>query len=648
MIRVVLSIPLTVLADECSLFIRAIESSDSMSIGEGPILFDDVLTEMDGSDNEEVPFCDEADFCTFTQKQGTHMPESGPAAMISISCREAYESVHKLMLLPVDNAFEARASPETKFVETSETETAKSDNAAWLRVMQTKQKLLRNLGKVPGAEENNIHRWVSRRYPSTVSSSFSRLNDLLTDAVGQLSSSYPRVSSLENLRVYWVNDIVDVVDVLEESLKDHPKAITVISIFRNSDTMREFSWYISACMHYSIKERNEKILKSFLSGLSPFFFVFSYIETKIGIHYPRLYEWNQNFLLTMTHLQTPLEDVGWHISLHEGLNWFHPELLLLTDELVVWNHVMLDGGLSPPPLPDTELDPEALRAYKHHYLAGKLGASIEIALTSSDEQTRVSHMEKVALLFNYLDKREADLSSLCASHAEMLGTIVSTLENIPEPLSYQTTLSILGRCKQQLPLDVRVRTFIEPLAVNGINPELRHVWVDFEMMPMDLVTKLANLSPFTLGGSIAFSVSGSELRTSRVPGGLKTWFESTLTDIFEGLYFMPMACGKYKLTSNDSNDLRGIGRFLGLYVREGFSGSHLANYIKTCSETESVHETFFFHSRSIRRGFYDVFVEGDVERTLVNGQEVEQMLLLLDTPGMEQVFKLGSGQVFTV
>jgi hypothetical protein len=571
------------------------------------------------------PFCGDSGYCV----SHALFKESSLSLLQSISCQEAYEKTHELSLLPMNDVFQARQSPETKPVDDSAILDARADDKTWLQMNRIRKDWLRNR-KSFERRPKDLNLWMTRCYPKKLSSPFKQLERLLHDVVGQLSNSFPRVSPLENLGDSWLKKIIDTVDGLEMPLSRNSRRYEAISIFRNSDVMREFVWYMKACMHYSTKERDEKLLESFLSGLSSFFFAFSYIETKLGIHYPDMYARHQNFLVTVTNLAPPLDDATWWISFPESLSWSIPELPLLTKELVEWSHVFNDVAI-----PSPSLNSDSLRQFRIEFLSKILNGHVETAPDSPIEETTESLAKKSAYLFNYFDKENIDIASVCEEHSELLSETVSTLRNIPECISYQTTLSILGRCKPHLPLETRIAAFIEPIAVTGENGKLSHLGINLNVMPSDLVSRMAPLSPYALAGLFVVSAEDSDYSEAELPGGNERIFMDAITSIFEteDLYFRKELignCVRYKpIIDPDSTDqlemLRGIGKLLALHMRQGYPGSHLAQYLHACAADDSVSEALFLGSHYIRKGFYDVFVEGDFERALIDGSEVVRM-----------------------
>ncbi len=580
------------------------------------------------------------------------------ATVTGKSCLDAYVDVQPSQIPEVDDVWGLGMDPVTKTLTERDLDLSRADDEQWIRIRKIMRQTIAGTLRRIDRREAELDRWDARLDSSPDKFTINQLESLIEPLVNQLGLSFPRPTSLENLQDGWLSQILEQVDRMTNSFNSHSARKTLVSILRNCETMRRFSWYISATIQYALKERNEELLGSYLMGASPFVFVFNYIGVKLGIHYPKLLRWSQNFITTITKLSTPISDLPWHLVISEGSEWTYPELPLLTQPFVVWNHVLGDVGFKAPPRPREDMDAAEVRLFLHSYLIGALEACLDLALSSKNEDIQISNMKRASYALNYLDKKGADLSEFCESRSDRLGELAGSLQNIPEAIAYQTVMSILGRCKPFLDLTDRLTAFVEPLVVDVENMHIQHIWISEERMPRDLVSRLSLTGKHTLGGVLIFSRTPTEVNmdvdeessttSSKLPGGVKLWFENSLERIFQDdtlfTRLVDGTCQKYvpnisPVSFEDRELFRGVGVLLGLYIREGFSMDILSRYVKTCSDDESVHETLFFGSHSIRSGVYSVFVEGDFERTLVNGKEVEAMLQILGDPENANFFK---------
>ena len=635
----------SVIADECSLFqakSQSLSEVDDGTVGVSEILY----------------FCNDRDICDSTNPtQGDYSSEA------AVRCANAHNSIHALELQEVDERFGSRPMPESLLVEQTTIVDTITDDREFFRI--EKSKLVRLKRKRPhsnkDSREDAMSRWDEREYPRKFQARAEELESLLQLVVRQLRWSYPRPTSLENLDIDWIPEIISKIDALEAD--DFSENKRAVSIFRNHAVMREYSWYIHAIMHFSLKQRDEAVLSSFLSGAAPFLFVFTYTQAKLGIHYVKQYDWGQNFLATLSHLKTPIAHIPWHILLYEGTTWFNPELLMLTSALVSWNQVLTDAEFNRPPTPPGEVDMDRIRQFRYNFLSGMLDVLLETATNSMFDDMKESSMIKASLAFNYLDAKAADVGDICEKHSEKISLLVQNIENIPEPIGYQTIMSILGRCKPFLTLQARVTALIEPIGVYFENVSRMQIWISESGMPGDIITRLANLDAYHMGGHLVISYISLDGEASQVPGGkMSDWFPPTLSRVFEeGAYFKSSmtdsgctyfepAIGNSK-SLDDLKFLRGIGRLIGLYIREGFDLDILRRYMTPCPDRlvdKSVSEVMFFGSHYIRKGVYDIFVDCDFERTLLNGAEVDAMLQLLQISENSRFFRSGPSRVITV
>ena len=640
-LAVSLLVSLTV-GDECSFYFESI-------IQFGVPFHEDSSSAEEMDDGTDIdPFCNDEGICQgfFVNSDG-HLVHGTEMGASQISCIQAYSKLHQLHWGEVDREFNTRPMPETKIVRPSELEELRSDDANWARNQKFYRKLVLNPGQKRGKNEREAERWTSRQYPVDVRADISSLESLIQGIVETLVSSFPRISVRNALPDDWLDKLVTAVDAVHVGVSQHDRKNLIVSIFRNTPAMRTYMWYMHAMIQYSLKETEPTILAPFLAGSAPFIFAFTYIENRLGIHYPGMYEYSQNFLTTLFQIQSPIPDLVWHMSLHDEDQWTFPELPLFPNALIDWGHVFSDARIKLPPRDGiTNVD---------SFLTGSLSALLDGASRSSFEDIRQEQLLRASVLLVYMNSRSVEISEVCLEHADFLNELVKTADSIPESLSYQAVMAILGRCNSIgfLSLASRLQGIVEVWSPRARQLDHRRIWVRQEMMPSDLVTRLSLMDAHSLAGYITISVTsmdeeGESIMASAVPGGLKLWLSEAVEKIFSPdepffeLVERDDGCVEYKPTlSNASEDdvhiFRGIGRLLALYLRQGYADSVLGKYMHACEDSDSVEKILFFNSSSIRKGFYDVFVEGDFERALLNGREVEQMLTLVNSETEDRV-----------
>ena len=74
-----------------------------------------------------------------------------------------------------------------------------------------------------------------------------------------------------------------------------------------------------------------------------------------------------------------------------------------------------------------------------------------------------------------------------------------------------------------------------------------------------------------------------------------------------------------------------LGRFVGILLSQNLLDVIIGTHMCAPQRNASIFETVFFNSRYVRQGFYDVYLEGSLEDTFVNGNEfLEAMTLRSD------------------
>jgi hypothetical protein len=403
-------------------------------------------------------------------------------------------------------------------------------------------------------------------------------------------------------------------------------------------------------LEYSLRERDENFLVPYLAAITPFVNAFFYIQSSLGIHYPGLYDGLQAALVFFPQIQPPDTEWEWEMTLSrsEVDNWVVPEIPLL-GSIGNWPQILADGHLLPSAR--TPFDPEWVRTQF-------------VTLLRTIQETDDAELDKlglqVGILFVFADTMKLEMTKICQDFANVISSLLEIREAVvPKAFKLQATSAILNRCKSQLPLRTRL-TQIRGLADSVAQLGAHHLWLTRADPVESLITRLSIHSMHALAGQLTFSLSpdmDDDYGISHLPGGVQNWLEGAIDRLFSEdfgyferfenrdrcVFYRPLLTGD---ALSDRDRQIGVGRLLGLYMRNNFDYRKLIPYMRSCEEFDSVETVLFFGSEAIRRGFYSVFSEGDFERALINGRDATAMLLFLSVQP-SSFFNLGYSRLHT-
>lgn len=574
-------------------------------------------------------FCNDEGFCEglFVDSDGLLTDESSMGS-IPASCVYAYERAHPLGMVDPSGEDPTAHFPSTVILGPGQVGKARSDDSSWTSASIANRKLLlfsrsTRERKEQEAWQTLVYAWNERSYPDSLTEELSDLEQMIETIVSELSSTFPLVSA-SDLHSSWLPNFVAKVDSLSDRFRRHARKDRILSIFRNLNPMRAFSWYMSAIIGYSSKETNETRLSAFLSGASPFVFAFTYMENKLGTIYPDMYQWAQSFLVTISDLESPLPGVPWHLTMHDVADWVHPELKLVPSRFVDWNTVFSHAEIA-----TTQV--ENFNAY----MTGMLDAMLDLAFTTKLPDIMTSQLKKAGLVFVYLASHEVDISELCSKHEEGLNRLIRDFPDVHPSYSYQVVMAVIDSCTKSgfLSLSNRLGGVLESWVPEGLNHHTWHIWLQTSLMPSDLVSRVSHGDAHALAGTLFFSFQDPSLKVYRAE---PSWMSDAIDGIFTEYFTEHIdeeGCRSYSPKKrNNRTTLRAIGRIFAIYIRERHEDMVLTKYMRACSDSDTVRSVLFKNSEYIRRGFYDVFVEGDFERLLIDGSEVEDMLKICADP----------------
>jgi len=597
-----------------------------------------VFVKKHAQDESAISFCNDLGFCDSVYFDSSRQLVFGSTSDIPeaqlVYCDGAFRDISGLSLIPHTPGVSERPMPLIYTVEAYTLSRTAEDDVEWGRI----SKFMRRGADDPVPtvqDEFQIEAWHSRGYPPQLESDLYQLETLLETVGGALQASFPRVTQ-DSLAEGWADEIVDLVMRVHLSVDRSSQARKIRSIFRNSDSMRQFEWCMRMVMEYSLKLRDDRMINSFFQAVSPFVFVFSFLQHRLRIDYLNLYHGMQDFVVEMSKIQPPVsEEHRWYWRLPKSMveqNWSMPELPLLFNPDLDWETVLNDAGMA---LPD--------RMRKNYYKSELQSALEKFAANNAAADAK----KQIAFLLHFADRTNLDISRICASFASTFDNILLTSEHIfPPSLATTTVAAILNRCRKNgLSLSAQLR-FIDAISHTVPVYSLSHLMLPRgEGKELDMfVRRLAILKKYHLAGTIRVSLytesaeAQEENIASSVPVSVAHWFGGLIDQLFapEFGYMqklqsrMDETCFFYaphhRGTLEEMETLRGVGRLLALYLREGYAENKLSAYLKACAETNSVESVLFLGSESIRRGFYDVFVENDFELALSSATDVSTML----------------------
>ena len=597
-------------------------------------------------------FCNDLNFCDgifFDENRKLVVGATGNIVESKlVFCDEAFTSISKIERIPMDTETHTRAMPRLFAVGPVAMQRAKVEDSTW----EAFSKLSRMRIQEPMTADADVSRaeaWLGRNYPHRIEESMKTLEQRVDLTVGALEVTFPRVND-ESLPAGWASEVVQLVRELERELETESNVMQIRSIFRNSDAMRRFQWCMRMVMEYGIKMREKRLINAYFQSVSPFVYVFAFIQFRFRIDYPNLYRGMQDFVVEISQIAPPVAGERWEWRVSKAMldSWQTPEFPLLIvssneeEEDYDWPTFLQDAGVSP--------SPTDRKRKRHYFYTTDVLSTIESLLDSGQMDKKLLRM--LAALLHFADRTDLDISqSVCGAHKDFLENVLLTSEHtFPASHVIPTMSAVLNRCRI-LDLSARMRV-ITTIAQTVPVLELSHLMLPRDNQLEIFLTRLSVLYKHQLAGAIKVGLytesylSDEEAEekdddTAFLPGGIASWYGNLVDELFSsGGGYMRQIEGVFTPIYTESiveiEKLRGIGRFLALYLREGYTENKLSQYYPTdCSLVRCSKNMLFFGSESIRKGFYDVFVENDFELALImdDASDIQKMLQFVSKTG---------------
>ena len=606
----------SVVGDECFIFQRNSAASSPESASDSDM----------GSD-EFASFCNHDGTCQdlYISDSGDLQIGEGGALFHPLSCQEAFARLNPLRLLPIP------AMPNVEILRNAE--------VAWSKAVDEEARMLADMfNSDPRTDDDDLTRFLARQYPRKFAVHMNAIVSALGEAAEAILISFPRVNQL-GLDPTWIGDLGTHVDAISADLPKHHKRIQTLSMFRTSDEVRTMVFCVNLILQRMMTERDEAKLAPFVAAVSPFLHAFWYIQASLSVHFPNLYDGMQAALVMVTQTTLPDDAWEWELALapKEVDAWSHPELPLMRS-MTDWNQVLLDVKVVP--------DLKVARA--------TLADLLMQMIASDDDAFLIETGKRVAILFAYLDAHDVDIADICIEFWAVANGFLRSADSIPVGVRIQTRASVLSRCKPVL--DIRAR-LSQVRVITVTETHRTQLWLAREDPVQSLISRLASNDPHRLAGQLLLTIAPSafadEEESTALPGGVAAWFAEAISQLFSDdselftehrapdncVFYRPFLIGDAEA---DRDRQVGFGHFLGLYLRQGFDVANLIPVMRSCHEAD-VSTVMFFGSDAIRSGFYDIFMEGDFERALIDAKDVETMLQFLASqpPGFFGVGKSG-------
>ena len=402
--------------------------------------------------------------------------------------------------------------------------------------------------------------------------------------------------------------------------------------FRNTRGMRAFAWTVRAMLEVGLKNPR----KSYLAAIAPFVHAFCSLQFRLSIDYPSLFDGMQNLLTTIVTIHPQYTNEPWRLRLAATYFdvWKLPELPLLAEPDFDWPLLLRDAGMA------LAVEPNNLFSTLRQQLV-----QLTIGLARNFGAPTHVEYDRIGLLLLVAEKTDIDVSLLCRRFRDAVEW--TFLKNSDVTIRS----AVLNRCRPDMALNTRSRA-VALIANRVDNIQLTRIWVELETQAFSLLGHLAILDMHALGGELVISIARPDTPDTTVAGGILPWLGSIVDEVSRLSMIQSVnigSCVQYSAVAGDSlehrNSLRAIGRLLALYLRAGNEGNRLGKLLTSCTPNSTVQEVLFLGSPSVRRGFYDVFVDGDFELAYVDGQDVADMLAHV---GGNAVSFVGQGFVTTL
>lgn len=392
------------------------------------------------------------------------------------------------------------------------------------------------------------------------------------------------------------------------------------------------------------------MLPPFLAASAPFVHTFMYIQYSLGLDYVDVMEQYQNsisafFRVDPVYLGPDRSMWFMRIPSSEFEQWQAPDISVVVED---WDMLLFDRDVVPH-IADRAKARDELSAEYRVTLAHLL-QNLNATLAARDEDTSLEEMEadpdatgQIAILFMYAKHFAVDVSDLCDAFPEAVTYMHHLYSGNYELLGVQTNTAIMDRCRHiTIPLDKRLEEIEQLFSVVSVIGSST-IWVPDHPTQMDITNSflsgLYSLDLFKLSGAIYVSRVVGAGHPTEVPEGIMRWLATVIELAMNSPVFEVRTAGdcRYYVASkrgsiNELKTLRAIGRLLALYLRQGNTDNLLGDLMHSCGQGMSFIDTMFFDSVYIRKGFHDVFLEGEFERTL-SYTEVPAMLQLVSSRG---------------
>lgn len=495
--------------------------------------------------------------------------------------------------------------------------------------------------------QHALSRFIDVHCPEDIREKVEAMEILVFSATQHVQRSFPLILFDDHMEGANLRMIVELVDEIKDCVTGINRTDQLVSRLRNSRNMRQFMWTITLILQYVLRLGQQSLmLQPFLAASAPFVHTFMYIQYSLGLDYADIFAEYQSsisvfFRVDPVYLGPNRSTWYIRIPMSEFQLWQVPDIpLIVTD----WDMLLFDRDVVSQ-IADKETPRDELSAQYRLTLAHLL-QNLSATLAARNDNTSLDEVEAhpdatehIPLLFMYARHFAVDLSHLCDAFPEAVTYVHHLYSGDYEMLRVQTNTAIMDRCKHvTVPLENRLKE-IETLSAIVIVLKSSTIWVDLSSQAEVMGSFLGSLyamDPFTLSGSIYVSREVVSGRHSTEPSdGIMRWLAIVIELALNSPLFRLNTAGdcRYYVASkrgsiDDLKILRSIGRLLALYLRQGNTDNLLGNLMHSCGVGMSFIDTMFFDSVYIRKGFYDVFLEGEFERTMSH-TEVPAMLQLV-------------------
>ena len=546
-------------------------------------------------------FCNDSDFCEnlFLMHNGTLSHNS--SGSIPLSCDNAHEILNPTRLLTDGEDGSETLMPEIESATFIQQEWAIADDAKWRKFNHPNESWTDD-------ELAEFTAWSRPVGDYMVASALRGLDMLIAAVVRGIMATFPRM-------------------IIQPDVEENLSLIANVSMniwtprmagtkFRNSAALRSYAWSVRMMLELGLKHPRP----GYLSSIAPFVHNFFFLQYRFGIDYDHLFDGVEHLLTALVKLHPRYTHDPWYLRLPPGYleGWPLPEYPVVRDRTEVdWTLLLEDSGIA--------VVPGRLRIFS--LLQAHLRA-LSIALESNDDYPqRFPELERqIGVLMLVADRTGVVVSLLCKGYPEVVAW--AFLMNSDTTLR----LAILGRCKAFIDVTIRIRMMIRTIAARMGNSVKTRIWVYPPEPALSLISLLTIYDIHAFGGEL--TISWSDITDSAVAGDIVDWLGEMIKRLFSS-YLVELVvvgnCTRYRRSASlvTVKRLRAVGRLLALYLRAGNKDNVLGQYLRSCSEDDTVSEVLFLNSAAVMRGFHDIFVPGDFELALIDGEEVVEMLALV-------------------